>query len=288
MTVNLQHLLAQRLKEPAPDAVIAMADHVRGLRGGVRAILAYGSALREATPTETLIDLYVLTESFAGVSANPLSRLGCHLVPPNVYYAEMVHKGQTYRAKYAVLPLSQLNAKTRATISNPYFWARFTQPMRLVWCTDKDAETAVLSTIVQACETACANAVGTSPDASPLQQWSGLFRETYRTELRPESADRASAIVDADGEYYQGLSGALKHLTPIKLSWPLRRAEGRVLSILRLIKASFTFQGGADYIAWKIKRHSGVEIQVTDFQRRHPLLAGLLLLPQLLRSGAVR
>jgi len=288
MTAALQSLLAARLKEPAPDAVIAMADHVRRMHEDVCAILAYGSALRDATPTDTLIDLYVLTEGFDGVSSNLLSRLGCWLVPPNVYYAEMTHQAQIYRAKYAVLPLPQLDVKVRSAISNPYFWVRFTQPMRLVWCKDKDSEAAVHSTIAHACETACANAMGTSSSETAAQQWASLFRETYRTELRPESADRASAIVDADREYYEGITAALKQLTPIKPNWPLRRVGGKALSILRLIKASFTFQGGADYIAWKIKRHSGVEIEVTDFHRRHPLIAGLLLLPQLLRSGAVR
>jgi hypothetical protein len=288
MTADLQSFLTARLKEPAPDAVIAMADHVRSMHEGVRVVLAYGSALRDAALTDTLIDLYVLTETFAGVSTNPLSRLGCRLVPPNVYYAEMTHQGHIYRAKYAVLPLSQLDAKVRSTVSNPYFWARFTQPMRLVWCKDKDSEAVVLSTIAQGCETACANAMGTSPDETAAQRWINLFRETYRTELRPESANRATAIIDADRGYYEGLSAALKHITPIKPNWPLRRASGKLLSILRLIKASFTFQGGADYIAWKIKRHSGVEIQITEFHRRHPLIAGLLLLPQLLRKGAVR
>jgi hypothetical protein len=277
-----------RLKEPTPDAVIAMADHVRDLHEGVRAVLAYGSALRDAALTDTLIDLYVLTESFEGVSTNPLSRLGCRLVPPNVYYAEHALGGHTYRAKYAVLPLSQLDAKVRATNSNPYFWVRFAQPMRLVWIASKNAEAAVLSVIAQACETACANAMGTSPNEAAAQQWVGLLRETYRTELRPESAGRAAAIVDADREYYESLSATLKHVELIKPNWPMRRVTGKTLSILRLLKASFTFQGGADYIAWKIKRHSGVEIRVTDFHRRHPLIAGLLLLPQLLRKGAVR
>jgi hypothetical protein len=288
MTAALQSILASRLKEAAPDAVTAMADHVRGMHQGVSAVLAYGSALRDSQPADTLIDLYLLTETFAGVSTNPLSRLGCRLVPPNVYYAEMAYQGQTYRAKYAALPLSQLEAKTRSTVSNPYFWARFAQPMRPVWCNDKEAEAKILSTIAHACETACANAAGTSPSASPSQQWANLFRETYRTELRPESADRAATLVDADLKYYESISTALKQVEPVKANWPLRRMAGKALSVIRLIKASFTFQGGADYIVWKIKRHSGVEIQVTDFHRRHPLLAGLLLLPQLLRKGAIR
>ena len=71
-------------------------------------------------------------------------------------------------------------------------------------------------------------------------------------------------------------------------SQTLRRLSGKGWSVLRLIKAAFTFQGGADYIVWKIERHSGEKIILTDWQRRHPVIAGLLLLPALLRKGAVR
>jgi hypothetical protein len=61
-----------------------------------------------------------------------------------------------------------------------------------------------------------------------------------------------------------------------------------LLSVARLLKAAFTFQGGADYAAWKIERHSGVKIQVTDWQRRHPILASITLLPKLLKKGALK
>ncbi len=69
---------------------------------------------------------------------------------------------------------------------------------------------------------------------------------------------------------------------------PCAGLTGKGWSVLRLIKAAFTFQGGADYIAWKIERHSGEKIILTDWQRRHPIIAGLLLLPALLRKGAIR
>jgi len=73
-----------------------------------------------------------------------------------------------------------------------------------------------------------------------------------------------------------------------KGSWRRRRIEGKALSVLRLAKASATFAGGADYIAWKINRHAKTEIRLKPWQRRHPLLAAVTLLPRLIRSGAVR
>jgi len=70
--------------------------------------------------------------------------------------------------------------------------------------------------------------------------------------------------------------------------WFLRRANGKFVSFSRLVKGAFTFDGGIDYLAWKISRHSGVEITPTPWQRRHPILAGLMLFIQLRRRGAFR
>ena len=73
-----------------------------------------------------------------------------------------------------------------------------------------------------------------------------------------------------------------------RASWARRRIEGKLLSVVRLAKASTTFAGGADYIAWKINRHAGTDIQLKPWQRRYPLLGAISLLPRLLRSGAIR
>jgi hypothetical protein len=41
---------------------------------------------------------------------------------------------------------------------------------------------------------------------------------------------------------------------------------------MRLVKALFTFEGGLDYIAWKLERHSGESIVIPDRVRRAPLI----------------
>jgi len=70
--------------------------------------------------------------------------------------------------------------------------------------------------------------------------------------------------------------------------WRGKQRHGKLYSIARLGKASLTFAGGPDYIAWKINRHAGTDIRLKPWQQRHPLLAAIRLLPRLLKSGAVR
>jgi hypothetical protein len=142
---------------------------------------------------------------------------------------------------------------------------------------------------------------------SPEALWKKAFSLTFGAELRSERLGRSADLVDADSERYSqvGLSSlqviAEKHKgsDPTKMHllmrpdrmrrwWRRKQGHGKRYSVLRLAKASATFAGGADYIIWKINRHAGTAIELKPWQRRHPLLAGISLLPRLLRSGAVR
>ena len=318
----LRALVRARLTAPVPEELRALAESAVARHGGargVRAVLAYGSTLRGASFSETLADLYVLTADFAHVSANPLARLGCRLLPPNVYYL-MVPFGNSQsefpdrppprassgeemlRAKYAVLPLAQFHEWMEPGVRNPYFWARFAQPSRLVWAADAAARRAVEDAVVEAVFTALTRAAMLTETPRPDWRtlWETLLSATYRTELRVERPGRARAIVAADEEWYRetvrAMFGAVEDIRfPEWLEarrgrarWGLTVVQGKILSVLRLIKAAFTFSGGADYIAFKIERHTGERIRLSDWQRRHPLIAGLMLLPRLLRKGIVR
>lgn len=280
--MDLDRLIATTLARPVPSDVSAMAAHVAQQFSDVEAVLAYGSCLRGVSTATSLIDLYVLTGSLAAVSHNPLARLACALVPPNVYFAEVQFEGRTLRAKYAVLPLDLFRQGMSA--NNPYFWARFSQPSALL---AGDAEK-VTGAIAAAIRTMYANALGVTASSDPLQVWSDGFAATYATELRAESALRAGELVESNAGYYREAAALLAEVKPQPANWPLRRFTGKLWSIARLTKAAFTFTGGAAYLAWKIERHSGHKVPLRDWHHRHPIIAGIVLLPRLLKKGAVR
>jgi hypothetical protein len=96
-------------------------------------------------------------------------------------------------------------------------------------------------------------------------------------------------VVDSDPERYRRFGEAASALVGSNSGhWRRRRVEGKMLSVVRLAKASATYAGGADYIAWKINRHAGTSFELKPWQKRHPLLAAISLLPRLLKSGAIR
>jgi hypothetical protein len=277
---QLADFLDEATRRPAHAGIMDLGAVLSKRQPGALAVLAYGSAQREQTPETTLIDYYVLVEGTRHLSHNPIARLLGYLVPPNVYYAEHRRDGETLRAKIAIMTLRRFASGMSAAALTPYFWARFTQPCRIIWVKDEAVRETVLVALSSAVRTSFGHAIALSP-ATP---WRALFENTYRTELRPEDQSRAAQIVANDAAYYDQISALLSGTAPVEASWNALQIKGKLMSVARLAKAAFTFQGGADYAAWKIERHSGVKIEVTEWQRRHPFLAGLVLLPQLLRK----
>jgi hypothetical protein len=173
-------------------------------------------------------------------------------------------------------------------------WARFAQPARLVWAADDLARQRAVAAVASAAPTLLALAGPmAAPDADVLDVWRTGFSLTYDAELRAERTGRSLSIVDADPARYRAfgeaaLAGAATALPPTAKRWRQLQGRGKWLSVVRLAKASFTFAGGIDYLAWKINRHAGTQIAIKPWQRRWPLLGAFTLLPALFRRGAIR
>ena len=287
MSSQLEHIISASAAKPVPGEIAAMAQLLRKdfPGGAVAAILAYGSCLRGVSVSESLVDFYVLVHRAGQTSTSVLSRTACRLLPPNVYYREFDIDGKKLRCKYAVTDIATFGRWMQARTANPYFWARFAQPSAIVCASDEAARGKVIAHIASAVATMLAHCPVDEKDTA--RKWQAGFEQTYRTELRSERTGRAARIVEQNIDYYEAVTAVVRP-PAIKVNWLLVRLQGKVLSILRLAKAAFTFAGAADYIAWKISRHSGVEVKLRPWQRRHPVLAAIVLLPGLLKKGAVR
>jgi hypothetical protein len=284
---ELRELVAQELMIPVDLRVAAMAQAVAAGHGASsRAVLFYGSCLRQRQLDGLMLDFYLIVADYRSAYAKQWLATANRLVPPNVFYFEQ----GGVAAKYAVLSEADFHRLNGPETRNVSVWARFAQPSRLVWAADELARGRVVESVSRAAPTLLA-AAAPRPGEEPLDLWRRAFALTYSAELRAERKERAGSVVETDPERYLRFTApalaAAAGLRP-RGSWRGRRARGKVLSVLRLAKASATFAGGADYIAWKINRHAGTDIALTPWQRRHPLLAAITLLPRLLKAGAVR
>ena len=285
---ELRDLVAAELSLPVDPRVRAMAAAIAAQHSNSsRAVLFYGSCLREQQLDGLMLDFYLIVSDYRAAYDRRWLAAANRLVPPNVFYFE--HSGLV--AKYTVLSEADFARLASPATSSVSVWSRFAQPSRLAWTADEAARERAVDAVSRAAPTLLA-AAGARDGEAPLDWWRRAFSLTYSAELRAERKGRSTSVVDADLERYQRFSGpaiaAIPALMARPSSWARRRVEGKMLSVVRLAKASATFAGGVDYIAWKINRHAGTEIDIKPWQRRWPLLAAISLLPRLLRSGAVR
>lgn len=292
----LQSVIGRELRRKPSPAVVEFAARLAARAPGkVVAVLFYGSALRTGAE-DGVLDYYVLLDDVRAWPAPWLARFANRLLPPNVSYVEDRIAGSTLRAKVAVMSLARFSKGMSARSIDTTLWARFSQPCACVFARPHDGEAAVAGTLRQATVTAAQWAAWLGPARGhALDYWRALYVRTYGVELRVESTLRGPALIDEESERYVRLltaawqslgiafdTGADGMLQPrldervrrrAARRWARRRRLGKLLNLLRLVKAAFTFEGAMDYAVWKIERHSGVRIAVSPWQRRHPLLA---------------
>jgi hypothetical protein len=287
MASVLLELVEAELSEPVDPRVREMAEAIATKHGEAsRAVLFYGSCLREKQLDGLMLDFYLIVSSYDAAYDKGWLAKANTLIPPNVFPFQY----DGLAAKYAVLSEADFHRLNGPETRNVSVWARFAQPSRLVWARDEEAGDRAIATVARAAPALLA-AARPFPAGDELEPWRHAFSLTYSAELRAERKGRSGSIVDTDPERYRRfLQPALAAIAPRTPSggWARRRIEGKLLSLVRLAKASATYAGGAEYIAWKINRHAGTNIELKPWQKRHPLLAAISLLPRLLRSGAIR
>jgi len=284
---SLPELVRGELSHPVDPRVTAMAAAIAAeYPGSARAVLFYGSCLRESELDGLMLDFYLIVSDYGDAYGRRWLAAANRLIPPNVFPFQ--HGGLV--AKYAVLSEADFHRLNGPETRNVSVWARFAQPSRIVWAVDDTARDKAVAAISRAAPTLL-TAAGRVASEAPLDWWRRAFSLTYSAELRAERQGRAQSVVDADPDRYRRFADAAIAAVPARAAgsgWARRRIEGKALSIVRLAKAAFTYAGGIDYLAWKINRHAGTKIEIKPWQRRWPLLAALTLVPRLMRSGAIR
>ena len=312
---SLSDLIRQTALQPVSPAVQALGGHIRGrFQGALQAILFYGSCLRTGDDRDGIVDLYVLVDSYHRCYSRHIWASLNKLLPPNVYYLEVPFEDRTVRAKYAVLSLTDFCKGASRAWFHSYIWGRFAQPTALVYVRDEAVSARIHRSMAGAVRTFVESVLPQVPATFCARDlWQRGLSFSYRAELRAERPAKLARLYDAAPAYYSAATAAaLRDLTAagypvealapdryrLRLSdaarrrnamlWRLRIFQGKLLSALRLLKGWATFAGGTDYILWKIKRHSGVAVELTPRLRRHPLLAVCVIGWRLYKKGGFR
>jgi len=306
---NLVDFIRTEWDRDVPLAVTKAAQDITARYGdSAEGVIFYGSCLRTGEIEDKILDFYVIVDNYRNAYKGRALAFANKMLPPNVFYYEMDVDGVTVRSKYAVLSMDDLKFRTSSDCLNVSVWARFCQPCMLLAPRSDMAFASISSAIAQAVTTMLANLLELKPMARASRElWVEAFEQTYAAELRSERRGKGLEIYLLDQERYDALTpvaletlqvdekaemqlhqpSRIKSWRP-KLRWMARRWNGKLVSFLRLVKATTTFDGGIDYLAWKIRRHSGVEIEIKDWMRKFPVIAGVSLFWSLRKKGAFK
>ena len=298
--------LARETDRPLPFAVSAFVDAATTRFGeSVAAILFYGSCRRADQP-DGLYDLYVILDDYRGLPRG--EAVLAAMLPPNVYYLEVVTDAGTRRAKCTVISRADFSRGVQHWFHS-YLWGRFCQPVSLVYTRDASVRLEMLACLGQAVTKFISEAIclqGAQFDTRAL--WVDGLRMSYSTELRSEGPDRAAELVATHADFYDAVTAAAAPATDLIATapgrwrstltqrrrrqtvraWRIRRLTGKFQALARILKAWITFDGGFDYIVWKLERHSGRHIEVPERVRRHPALHIWGFFWRLYRAGVFR
>lgn len=315
MSTPLATLIEKYATPALAPSARALTDALRARYGAaVVAILLYGSCLRRTTD-EGLVDLYILVDDYQHLPGTALQRMLHHVLPPTVFYLEIPFDARLVRAKYAVMSLAEFERGTSPRWFHSYLWGRFAQPTGVLYKRDRQGAQRVYDALAQAIVTFARRVLPMiEPKFDAGELWRQGLRLSYRTELRPEQPEAVSRLVEAAPDYYEEATRLVLPLLPFevhpveqgrdrgrydatistwsrrmcRVAWATRRIQGKVLNLLRLAKGLFTFQGGVDYILWKVERHSGVRPEIPPRLQHHPWLAKGVVLWKLYRRGAFK
>ncbi|MFU7527005.1 hypothetical protein [Qipengyuania sp. ASV99] len=283
---NLTQRISAQLDTPVDSAVREFAQELAE-QAEASAVLFYGSNLRTGS-LDGVLDFYVLLPDAEREGLLPN-------IWPKVSYHEREFAGTTLRAKAATMALSTFAKAAAGDLIDTTIWARFVQPSALVWQCDEAVREQVVDAVRSAAIVSARLAAVLGPASGAAEDfWRALFQATYKAEFRVEKAGRENDILNVNAAHFAGLlplaldAGGVAYtqradrITPslpatertrVKSWWSRRQKLGKPLNLVRLVKASTTFDGAARYAAWKIERHTGMAVSVTPFRERHPLLS---------------
>jgi hypothetical protein len=71
-------------------------------------------------------------------------------------------------------------------------------------------------------------------------------------------------------------------------AWRILKPLRKTICLIQLLKSAATFGDWLPYVLWKLERHSGTPIVLSDRQRRHPLIWGWPVFLRVLRRRDLR
>jgi hypothetical protein len=272
------------------------------------AVIHYGSrAQGRWTRSESAFDFFVIVTGY-GAAYRALARTaGMHRSPrfatslarvlaPNVISLRRTTDGGERIAKIAVFSERDFRRETSQRARDHFTRGRLMQHVIIAWARNAAAHEIAVQGIVNARRTTFQWGRAFLPAEFDVKEFcTALLAQSLQGEIRPERTDHAANLVAAQRETLIPAYGDLLeqlaangHLerrgSRYALASPVGAVErarigvffrlSKTRNFIRLFKHVALYEGWIDYIIEKVHRSSGYRIDVTERERRWPLLFG--------------
>lgn len=297
---------------PVPSDVEACLRALRRSAGETcTGVIFFGSRLLQTSPdAHSAADLFVVVEDYGDfyrrLQSNALIDRSPRLLawlnrwlPPNVMLLRPA-AGSGAGCKCCVISREDLERELSPRSLDHFCKGRLTQSVAVVEARDRPS----FERLEEMLATARQDSLGWVP-AYLAQRFSlteycrTMLTVSFSSEIRPEAPERVEEVLQAQKAplestfrevlgseaarvYVEELAAEDYHRRP---GAPVSRRRAyfhrtQVRSTLRWVKHPLTFHGWLDYIVRKLNRRTGMEIELTEAERKWPLL---LLWPKLVR-----
>ncbi len=309
---SLESIIAPILDD-VPRATLApfLEPLLRELNGRANAVIAYGSCMSEVTRTSTSTpDFYVTVDRYRTFYSSWLHAAMNWILPPNIYHFSV--NGEI--AKYNVISEYDLQGVTAECARDVYHLGRFSKRIGIAWAKDTRSKQVIIDAQAAALRSIARRAYfGLPPKFSLATFIRKALGLSYEGEFRVEAPDKIDKLYEAEkvhyerayekvllemsvppwsvkhessGQYVRPKNGWRDFYGHVSLWRFIHRS--RLRAKLRWPKSIVTVSHWVDYLLAKIERTHGIKIELTERERRHPLLYGWKYFIELRRKNVLK
>ena len=249
----------------------------------------------------------MLTDDLVRYHAS-LLHAGLNLVlPPNVYYANLA---DGLRCKYCVMSVEQFEQETSTHAGDIHHLGRFSKRFALLYAGDEATREVVLRSALSAMLTLVPHALALLPEAFSLEEF--IITElslSYLGEQRVAEPDKVEKLFLAARDHYLEVYPRVLALHQRRHGTPRADGDGgylqspsshgqrartdrflrisRYRGVLRWPKYMVTVDDWLQYILDKLERYQGIRLELSERERRHPVLFGWHYFLEMRRRGVL-
>jgi hypothetical protein len=291
--------------EPGAAAVEMAKSLADAFGPAAMGVIHYGSRARAVDARDdSAYDFFVVVDDYREAYESLMEKMPtgrgalaaralAHVLAPNVHAIPPVPSGARAN-KCAVLTISALQEAARLEHSDHFIVARLFQHVQLLWVRDEASSSSVRDALTEIRARTFEWGRCFLPDRFDAELYCKTLLDTsFAGDIRPESGERAGHLLEAQRDVlvaiYSVLLEALEREGVLarwadgyrqvqpptakdKRTWERYFAVSKARGVVRWSKHVVQYDGWFDYIVQKVTRHNNIDVELTERERRWPLI----------------